>query len=247
MSSENDDTVTLLLEEEEDQELLEDMSSSSSVEMDQKCEGTTIKFKRFLKDVEMPQRMTPLSAGLDVYYPHRNKLWIGAGEITAPINLGFGIKMESDTYAQLVSRSSLACKRGIEVVGQPTIIDADYVGPIFVYLRNTSFLPQSITYGERILQMVVCKRLDVKFEECENLPTTQRGSGGFGSTGTHTKQQQPEEGGASFDYPGVSPHHYSSPPRRGEGWRRSWRNQRRRNYPSNRGRGMTPCVSWEDY
>lgn len=171
-----EDTVSLLDE---------DTRSSFSSNDDEKrmCEVTKIKFKRLLKDVKLPQKMTPLSAGLDIFYPHQQTLCIPPGATTGAIDLGFAIKLEDHTYAQLVSRSGLACKKGIEVVGQPATIDADYVGPLRVYLRNNSNYPHNINFGQRFLQMVLGKRFDVEFEECKELPETSRGSGGFGSTG----------------------------------------------------------------
>ena len=85
--------------------------------------------------------------------------------------------------AQVRPRSGLAYKKGITVLNSPGTIDADYRGEIGVILVNLSQDDFEITDGERIAQLVIAKYTQGEFEEVEVLEETQRGSGGFGSTG----------------------------------------------------------------
>lgn len=84
---------------------------------------------------------------------------------------------------QIRSRSGLALKKGVFVLNSPGTIDSDYRGQVGVILFNTSSEPFYINVGDRIAQAVVAPVSWVTFEEVENLDGTERGSGGFGSTG----------------------------------------------------------------
>ena len=85
--------------------------------------------------------------------------------------------------AQVRPRSGLAAKHGITVLNTPGTIDADYRGEIKVILVNLSNTPFEIVPGERIAQMVVTRHERVEWEETDSLDETERGAGGFGSTG----------------------------------------------------------------
>ena len=85
---------------------------------------------------------------------------------------------------QIRPRSGLAVKKNITVLNTPGTIDADYRGEIKVILINHGIEKFVIENGERIAQMVVCPVVQANLEEVEDLPDTERGSGGFGSTGT---------------------------------------------------------------
>ena len=84
---------------------------------------------------------------------------------------------------QIRPRSGLAAKHGITVLNSPGTIDADYRGEIKVILVNLSNQPFTIEAGERIAQMVVARHEQIEWESVEVLGTTERGAGGFGSTG----------------------------------------------------------------
>lgn len=84
---------------------------------------------------------------------------------------------------QVRPRSGLAAKHGITVLNSPGTIDADYRGEIKVILVNLSNTPFEIVPGERIAQAVVAKHERVEWQEVESLEQTERGTGGFGSTG----------------------------------------------------------------
>lgn len=96
---------------------------------------------------------------------------------------GLYIALPEGTEAQIRPRSGLAAKHGITVLNTPGTIDADYRGEIKVILVNLSDTPFVINPGERIAQMVVARYAKVEWEESESLDSTERGEGGFGSTG----------------------------------------------------------------
>jgi dUTP pyrophosphatase len=101
----------------------------------------------------------------------------------AMIPTGLYIALPDGTEAQVRPRSGLAAKHGISVLNSPGTIDADYRGEIKVILVNLSNEPFVVNPGERIAQMVVAKYEKVDWDEVELLDETERGAGGFGSTG----------------------------------------------------------------
>jgi dUTP pyrophosphatase len=96
---------------------------------------------------------------------------------------GLYIALPKGYEAQVRPRSGLAAKHGITVLNSPGTIDADYRGEIRVILVNLSQQPFEIVPGERIAQMVIARHEQVEWEEVDQLDDTQRGAGGFGSTG----------------------------------------------------------------
>jgi len=102
----------------------------------------------------------------------------------ALIPTGLFIALEPGTEAQIRPRSGLAFKQGVTVLNSPGTIDADYRGEVKVLLINLSNSPITIQTGDRIAQMVIAPYIRGQFEEVSSLDDTQRGAGGFGSTGT---------------------------------------------------------------
>jgi dUTP pyrophosphatase len=96
---------------------------------------------------------------------------------------GLFMALPAGYEAQVRPRSGLAAKHGITVLNTPGTIDADYRGEIKVILVNLSQEPFEIVPGERIAQMVIARHEQVQWEEVEELDATERGAGGFGSTG----------------------------------------------------------------
>jgi dUTP pyrophosphatase len=96
---------------------------------------------------------------------------------------GLYIALPDGTEAQVRPRSGLAAKHGISVLNSPGTIDADYRGEVKVILVNLSNEPFVINPGERIAQMVVARYEKIEWDEVEVLDETERGTGGFGSTG----------------------------------------------------------------
>ena len=101
----------------------------------------------------------------------------------ALVPTGLFIALPEGYEAQVRPRSGLAAKHGVTVLNTPGTIDADYRGEIKVILVNLSDTPFEIVPGERIAQMVVARHERVEWEEAEVLDETERGVGGFGSTG----------------------------------------------------------------
>lgn len=130
----------------------------------------------------LPAYATPLSAGLDL------KAFLEAPITLKPLErtlvpTGLYIALPAGFEAQVRPRSGLALKHGITVLNTPGTIDADYRGEIKVILVNLSSEPFEIVPGERIAQLVVARHEQVEWEPVSALDRTDRGAGGFGSTG----------------------------------------------------------------
>ena len=132
----------------------------------------------------LPEYATEKSAGMDLKANIDNPITIGPLE-KAMIPTGLSIALPDGTEAQIRPRSGLAAKHGISVLNAPGTIDADYRGEIKVILVNLSNEPFTVNPGERIAQMVVARYERVEWEAVETLDETERGAGGFGSTGTN--------------------------------------------------------------
>ena len=131
---------------------------------------------------ETPFYATEKSAGMDLKANITEPIVLRPLE-RAMIPTGIFIALPDGTEAQIRPRSGLAAKHGISVLNSPGTIDADYRGEIKVILVNLSNDEFSINPGERIAQMVVARYEKVEWDEGELLDETERGAGGFGSTG----------------------------------------------------------------
>ena len=131
---------------------------------------------------DLPQYATVLSAGMDLKANITESIELDSLE-RAMVPTGLYIELSEGYEAQIRPRSGLAAKFGITVANAPGTIDADYRGEIKVILVNLSKEKFVINPGERIAQMVVARYEKVEWDEVETLDETQRGSGGFGSTG----------------------------------------------------------------
>lgn len=137
--------------------------------------------------LQLPAYATSRSAGMDLTAALEEALEIGPGE-RALIPTGLSIALPDGFEAQIRPRSGLAIKHGLTVLNAPGTIDADYRGEIKVVLINHGKEPFTIERGMRIAQMVVERYSSVEWEIAEDLEDTERGKGGFGSTGTVQKQ-----------------------------------------------------------
>ena len=131
---------------------------------------------------DLPSFATVNSAGVDLRANSANPITLGPLERTI---IGTGLKMAlpEGFEAQVRPRSGLAAKHGLSVLNAPGTIDADYRGEIGVILVNLSNESFTIQPGERIAQLVIAKHEQVRWKLQETLDTTERGAGGFGSTG----------------------------------------------------------------
>lgn len=131
---------------------------------------------------DLPKYETSLSAGVDV------RANLDAPVVLQPmeralIKTGLFIELPEGFECQVRPRSGLAFKHGITVLNSPGTIDADYRGEIGVLLINLSNTPFTIEDGERVAQLVFAEYKQVKWETTSELNETERGAGGFGSTG----------------------------------------------------------------
>lgn len=131
---------------------------------------------------DLPRYATPLSAGMDVRADIDEAVVLRPLE-RAMIPTGLYIELPAGYEMQIRPRSGLAAKHGITVLNSPGTIDADYRGEIRVILVNLSNEEFRIEGGERIAQMVVARHEQVEWELSEELAESERGAGGFGSTG----------------------------------------------------------------
>ena len=131
---------------------------------------------------ELPAYATQSSAGLDLKAVLAEAVVFGPLERKI-VGTGLKIALPEGYEAQVRPRSGLAAKHGITVLNAPGTIDADYRGEIGVILVNLSNKPFTIQPGERIAQLVVARYSQVEWSPVESLDSTQRGEGGFGSTG----------------------------------------------------------------
>ena len=129
-----------------------------------------------------PAYATAQSAGMDLRANLEAPIILKPME-RAMIPTGLFIELPVGYEAQVRPRSGLAAKHGITVLNTPGTIDADYRGEIKVILVNLSNDAFEIQHGERIAQMVIAKHETVQWEEVETLSETERGAGGFGSSG----------------------------------------------------------------
>ena len=132
---------------------------------------------------EAPLYATVNSAGMDLKANIDEPITLEPLQ-RAMVPTGLYIALPEGTEAQIRPRSGLAAKHGITVLNTPGTIDADYRGEIKVILVNLSNEPFIINPGERIAQMVVARYEKVEWDIVDELDTTDRGTGGFGSTGT---------------------------------------------------------------
>ena len=131
---------------------------------------------------DLPKYQTELSAGMDLSANIDEPITLKPLERTL-VKTGLFISLPKGYEAQVRPRSGLAFKNGITVLNTPGTIDADYRGEIGVILVNLSSQDFTINDGDRIAQMVIAKHETAIWEEVENLDETNRGEGGFGSSG----------------------------------------------------------------
>lgn len=142
-----------------------------------------LKVKKVRENAQMIQRATKGSAGMDLRACIDEPVTINPREIKA-IPTGLAIALESEQYvAYIYARSGLAIKHGITLANCVGVIDSDYRGEVCVGLTNISDEPYTIEPQERIAQLVIAPVCVCEAMEVDELSDTQRGAGGFGSTG----------------------------------------------------------------
>ena len=142
-----------------------------------------LKIKKTDPRAELPVRGTPGSAGLDLRAVLDEPMTLPPGAlVSVPTGIAIGLP-SPDTVGLVFARSGLAVKHGIGLSNGVGVIDSDYTGEIRVGLINQSAVPYDLHHGERIAQLVVMPICRPELVEADTLEETERGAGGFGSTG----------------------------------------------------------------
>ena len=150
----------------------------------------TLKIKKLYPSAQLPHQATSGSAGMDlaslstvVIQPHASCL----------VSTGLAMEIPDGYEMQIRPRSGLASKYTITVLNSPGTIDSDYRGEVKVLLINHGSTPVTLQQGDRIAQAVLCKVPTVQIVEVTELSSTERGNGGFGSTGLISFLNSPPE------------------------------------------------------
>lgn len=142
----------------------------------------TIAVKKLREQAILPTFGSSQAAGADLYACLEAPVTVAPGE-TVFIPTGLAMEIPYGYVGLIYARSGMACKRGLAPANKVGVIDSDYRGEFIVALYNHGTKPQPVSPGERIAQLVITPVLMPEYVEVESLTDTQRGAGGFGSTG----------------------------------------------------------------
>ena len=143
----------------------------------------TAKVKCLREGAQTPTRGSDKAAGFDLYSCIDEDIWIAPGTV-AKIGTGLAITPPEGYFGAIFARSGLATKQGLRPANCVGVCDEDYTGEYIVAVYNDSDEPQHITSGLRIAQLVFLPYENIYFKLVDELDETERGDGGFGSTGT---------------------------------------------------------------
>ena len=141
-----------------------------------------VNIKKLNGKAVVPTYGSEFSAGADLYACEGGEVTIAPGE-TRLVHTGISMAIPQGYVGLIYARSGLASKRGLAPANKVGVIDSDYRGEIMVALHNHSSEAQTICDGERIAQIVFTAYMGADFLEVDELDSTERGEGGFGSTG----------------------------------------------------------------
>ena len=141
-----------------------------------------VKIKKLDEKAVIPTYGSEFSAGADLCYAGDEPLTVEAGK-TVLVHTSIAMEIPEGLVGLVFARSGLASKRSLAPANKVGVIDSDYRGEIMVALHNHSDIPQTIEPRERIAQLVLVPYVSASFEETDELDSTKRGEGGFGSTG----------------------------------------------------------------
>lgn len=142
-----------------------------------------VKVKRLSGTAVLPVRGSAQAAGYDLCADIAEPLVIAPGE-TAKVATGLAFAIPDGYFGGIFARSGLSTKKGLRPANCTGVVDSDYRGPVIVALHNDSDKARTVEPGERIAQLILLPYLAAEFEETEELDATERGEGGFGSTGS---------------------------------------------------------------
>ncbi len=143
----------------------------------------TVRYQKLDSRAVEPKYGSADAAGADLYAIMDAPLTLNPGQ-TALVHTGLAVEIPTGFVGLVCARSGLATKRGLAPANKVGVIDADYRGEVMVALHNHGAEAQTIDHGERIAQLVLVPYLTASYQQAEDLSDTDRGAGGFGSTGT---------------------------------------------------------------
>ena len=142
----------------------------------------TLKVKKLNNLAQLPTRGSEEAAGMDLYAASDYDIWIEPHQ-TVKVDTGISIALPKGTFGAIFARSGLATKQGLRPANAVGVIDSDYRGPVIVALHNDTDERQLVPAKSRIAQLVVIPYIASPIVEVNELDETERGEGGFGSTG----------------------------------------------------------------
>lgn len=148
----------------------------------QSTQETTVKVNLVSDNANMPTKGSAEAAGFDLYAYTDHNIEVNPGE-TVKVSVGIKTEIPKGYVALIFARSGLATKQGLAPANKVAVIDSDYRGEWFVPLHNHGNIIRTVENGERIAQTIIMKAPDVVLEQVDSLSETERGEGGFGSTG----------------------------------------------------------------
>ncbi len=143
----------------------------------------SVKIKKLDPNATVPSYGSPYAAGADLYALTNGEVITVKPHETVFIHTGIAMEIPIGFAGLIYARSGTACKRGLAPANKVGVVDSDYRGEIMVALHNHFEVAQTVEDGERIAQMVIAPYLTADFIEADTLADTDRGEGGFGSTG----------------------------------------------------------------
>lgn len=142
-----------------------------------------VKIQKLDERAIVPSYGSASAAGADLYALTNGETLEIAPQETVFVHTGIAMEIPEGFAGLIFARSGIACKRGLAPANKVGVVDSDYRGEILVALHNHTLTPQTVADGERIAQIVITPYLTADFVEADTLDASQRGTGGFGSTG----------------------------------------------------------------
>lgn len=143
----------------------------------------SMNIKKLDERAVVPAYASAMAAGADLYACLDEAVTIAPNE-TKLIHTGLAMAIPEGIAGLIYARSGLASKRGLAPANKVGVVDSDYRGEVMVALHNHGTVPQTVEHGERIAQLVLAPVIVADFNVVDDLDSTERGEGGFGSTGT---------------------------------------------------------------
>lgn len=145
--------------------------------------ATHINYMKAREDAIEPTKGSAAAAGYDLYIPSSEESIAVPAHSTVKVGTGIAVELPAYTFGAIFARSGLATKQGLRPANAVGVVDPDYRGELIVALHNDTDDVQSVKGGDRIAQLVVIPYMPIAFDLVDNLDETERGDGGFGSTG----------------------------------------------------------------